>query len=208
MAELDLKDIWKKGEASLTASKGFDLARAIGKKSQSILQRIKLILWVEFWLNMVVTPAAAVVYYLEYGTGWAAFVAVVFVIYFLYYLFLIRSINRFDYSGNVKLSLTKVYKYLKFYVLHYKVMIWLCFLVIPWAALAYGFYIGATGAPEPEWIMPKDPPQFEFTKQQAYMVLAAFIIIPILVSLLFHFLVGLLYERKIKKLKRMIEDLD
>lgn len=208
MAELDLKEIWKKGEVTLTESKGFDLARAIGKKSQSVLQRIKLILWVEFWLNVLFTPTAAVIYYIQFNRGWAVFAAVIFVIYFLYYLFLIRSIKRFDYSGNVKASLTRIYKYLKFYVLHYKVMIWLCFLVIPWAALAFGVYVGYTGAPEPDWITPKNAPQFEFTKQQAYMVLAAFIIIPVLVSLLFHFLVGLLYERKIKKLKRMIEDLD
>ena len=94
MAELDLKDIWKKGEASLSASKGFDLQKAIGKKSHSVLQRVKLILWIEFWLNMVATPAGAVVYYLEFGTGWAVFAAVVFAIYFLYLTSLfIKPIN-------------------------------------------------------------------------------------------------------------------
>lgn len=207
MAELDLKEIWKKGQASLSESKGFDLHKAIGQKSHSVLQRVKLILWIEFWVNVAFTPAAALVYFIYYSTSWGIFAGVVFVIYFLYYLFLIRAIKRFDYSSNVKESLSKVYNYLKFYVLHYKVMIWLTFVIVPWAALAYGFYIGATGAPEPEWMVPETAPEFEFTKQQAYMVLAAFLVVPVLVASLFHFLVGLLYERKIKKLRRMIEDL-
>lgn len=208
MAELDIKHIWKKGEASLSESRGFDLHQAVGKKSQSVLQRIKFILWIEFWLNVIFTPAASVVYFIYFGTAWGVFAAVVFAIYFLYYLFLIRAIKRFDYSGNVLESLKKVYSYLKFYVLHYKVLIWICFVIIPWAAFAYGVYIGATGAPEPEWMVPENQPKFEFTKQQAYMVLAAAVVVPVIIAVGFHLLVGLLYERKIKKLKRMIEDLD
>jgi len=202
MAELDLKDIWKKGEAKLAESQGFDVVEAIGKKSKNVLQKILFILKIEFWLNNAFTPAASVVYFFYYDKIWGVFAGVVFLIYFFYYLFLMRSIKRFDYSEDVKHSLTKVYNYLKFYVLHYKVVIWLCFVAAPWAGLAYGFYIGSTGGEIPE-----GTPEFEFTKQQAYLVLAAFIIIPILVALLFHFLLGLLYERKIKKLKAIIRDL-
>ncbi len=207
MAELDLKALWKKGEGTLGDSEGFDLAKSIGKKSNDLLQKIKFILRIEFWLNIIITPAGSIIYYREFGTEWGIFIGVFFFIYFFYYLFLIRAINKFDYAGDVKHSLQKVYNYLRFYTLHYKVVIWLCFLVLPYIFLAYGFYLGYSGAEKPSW-MGNETPEFEFTKQQAYIALGVMCAIPLLIASLFHYLVSLIYGRKIKKLKHILKNLD
>ncbi len=205
MAELDLKELWKKGGTSLADSEGFDLERSIRSKSKDILQKIKFILTIEFWLNNILTTSCSVYYYFHFGPAAGTFTGMAFLIYFFYYSFLIKSIKKFDYSGDVKHSLKKIYNYLRFYVLHYKVVLWICFLIVPYLGLAYGFYIGYTGEPMPEWA--QQSPQFEFTKTQAYVVLGVFIIIPILITLGLNSLVGLIYGTKIKKLKAIVNGL-
>ena len=205
MAELDLKELWKKGETSLSDSEGFDLEKSIKSKSKDILQKIKFILTIEFWLNNVITTSCAVYYYFHFGPATGIFTGVVFLIYFYYYSFLIKAIKKFDYSGEVKSSLQKIYNYMRFYVLHYKVVLWICFLVAPYLAFAYGFYIGSSGEPTPEWA--QNAPQFEFTKTQAYLVLGIIAIIPILVTLGLNYLVGMIYGRKIKQLKSILNGL-
>ncbi len=204
MAELDLIDIWNKDKASLQKAE-LDIDQAIGKKSTSVLSKIRFILKIEFWLNNAITPACAVVYFNTFGKFWGIFTGLIFLIYFTYYLFLIRSINKFDYSNNVRESLTQIYKYLKFYVLHYKVVIWLSFLVLPLSAFGYGIYIGYTGD-QPISIF-EEVPKLEVDESFIFWFLAIFFGSLIALAVLFHYLVGLLYEKKIKQLKVMINDL-
>ncbi|MEM7108744.1 MAG: hypothetical protein AAF519_11000 [Bacteroidota bacterium] len=201
--EIDLIDIWKKDEILLKNAK-IDVDEAIGKKSTTVLAKIKFILKIEFWLNNLVGPTCAVWYFIYFGAGYGIFAGFGYIIYFIYYLFLIRSINRFDYSADVKQSLTKVYKYLRFYLLHYKVIIWVGYVLVIWGAAGYGFYMGYTGQ---EMDLPKNVPQFEFTKTQAYVVLGLIVIVPVVFATLLHWLVNLIYGRKIKKLKLIVRDL-
>ncbi|MTI41457.1 hypothetical protein [Fulvivirga lutimaris] len=206
MAELDLKGLWKKGESSLSDSEGFDLDKSIQSKSKDVLQKIKFILTIEFWLNNVITTSCSVFYYIEFGPFWGIFTGIVFLIYFFYYSFLINAIKKFDYAGEVKNSLKKIYNYLRFYVLHYKVVLWICFLIIPYVAFGYGFFIGYSGEPNPEWA--QNTPQFEFTKSQAYIALGIIIVLPLLITLGCNYLISLIYDRKIKKLKAIVNGLD
>ena len=201
--ELDLIDIWKKDTASLKNAE-INVDEAIGKKSTTVLAKIKFILKIEFWLNYLIVPACAVWYFIDFGVGYGVFTFMAFLIYFFYYIFLIRSINRFDYSGDVKKSLTKVYKYLRFYLLHYKVVIWVGYVLVIWGAAGYGFYMGYTGQ---EMDLPQNTPQFEFTKTEAYVVIGLIIVVPVLFAALLHWLVNLIYGLKIKKLKRIVDDL-
>ncbi len=203
MKELDLIDIWKKDTASLKNAE-INVDKVLEKKSTSVLAKVRFILKIEFWLNILVTPACSIFYFLEFGKGYGIFTGSAFIIYFIYYLFLIRSINRFDYSGNVKQSLTKVYKYLRFYLLHYKVVIWVGYVLVIWGSAGYGFYMGYTGQ---EIDLPQSTPNFEFTKTQAYVALGLIIIVPVLFAALLNWLVNLIYGRKIKKLKRIVDDL-
>ncbi|MEM1407005.1 MAG: hypothetical protein AAGG59_09540 [Bacteroidota bacterium] len=202
--ELDLIEIWKKDTASLKNAE-IDVDKAIGKKSTTVLAKIKFILKIEFWLNNLVVPACSVWYFIDFGVGYGVFTFMAFLVYFFYYIFLIRSINRFDYSGDVKESLTKVYKYLRFYLLHYKVVIWVCYVLVIWGVAGYGFYMGYTGQ---EMDLPQNAPKFEFTKAQAYVALGLIILVPVLFATLLHWLINLIYGRKIKKLKSIIKDLD
>ena len=204
MAELDLIDIWKKDTASLKDAE-INVDEAIGKKSTTVLAKIRFILRIEFWLNNLITPACAVWYFVDFGMGYGIFALSAFLIYFFYYIFLIQSINKFDYSGDVKHSLGKVYGYLRFYLLHYKVVIWVSYVALVWGAFGYGFYIGYTGQ---EIDLPEHIPVFEFTKTQAYMVTALVIIVPVIFASMLHWLVNLIYGRKIKNLKLIIKDLN
>jgi hypothetical protein len=206
MAELDLKELWKKGESSLADSKGFDLDKSVKSKSKDILQKIKFILTIEFWLNNVITTSLGVFYYFQFGAFWGIFTWVFFLIYFFYYTFLIKSINAFDYAGEVQSSLQKIYNYLRFYVLHYKAVIWITFMILPYAMAAYGFYLGFTDQVPPEWVE-SNGPKFEFTKSQAYVALGIILILPFLIALGFNSLVSMIYGRKIKKLKSIINGL-
>ncbi|MEL7002736.1 MAG: hypothetical protein AAFN93_08390 [Bacteroidota bacterium] len=204
MAELDIKDIWKKSFENASESETLDVDEVIGKKSKTILDKIRFILRIEFWLNNIITPVCTVTYFI-YLSAWQGILVGIFgSIYFVYYLFLLRAIRNFDYTGDVKESLTKVYKYLKFYLLHYKVVIWVSFVVVIWAAFGYGFYLGYTGQDPP---FQQEVPQFEFTKRQAYFFMAAMIVIPVLIAALLHYLINLIYGIKIKKLKLIIDDL-
>lgn len=203
MAELDLIDIWKKDTASLRNAE-INVDEAIGKKSTTVLAKIRFILQIEFWLNNAITPACAILYFIEVNKAAGIFTGLAFLIYFAYYLFLIRSINRFDYSEDVKHSLTKVYKYLRFYLLHYKVVIWVTYLLVFWGGVIYGYYMASTGQ---EMDMPPNVPKIDFTGIHLYVLLTLIVLIPILFASLLHWLVNLIYGRKIKKLKRIIDDL-
>ena len=206
MAELDIKDIWKKGSASLSSADDLDVDQIISQKSKTVLTKIRFILKIEFWLNNILVPATAVYYFMNFGFWYGVLGVACFAIYFTYFRFLIGAIDKFDYTDDVKHGLTKVYKYLNFYLLHYKVVIWLSFVGIFWGFFIYGYYLGATG--QTSSLIMEDAPKFEFSKSQAYLVIAMVIIIPVAIASGFHYLINLLYGRKIKKLKQIISDFD
>lgn len=190
MAELDIKDIWQKGSGALGA--GTALAPpAENVRSRNVLYWLRVILTIEFWLNNIGTPIAIYYEFQRDSRATAIFLIVVGVVYFFYYLFLIRQIRSFDFSGNVRESLTRIYHYLKFYVLHYKVV----FFASLYFGGFYGYYEAITEkgpfVPNKDTLLP--------------LLLVAVLLIP--VYLIFHFLINLIYVRKIKKLKKIIEGL-
>ncbi|MEO1254558.1 MAG: hypothetical protein AAFY41_06690, partial [Bacteroidota bacterium] len=95
-------------------------------------------------------------------------------------------------DGNVVKSLKKIYGYLRFYLLHYKVMIWVSF--------SLGFVIGFFG---------NDSNIFEnidSTRGLIWLIVIVLILVGIVGSIL-QWLVNMIYGKKIKRLKRTIEDL-
>ena len=161
----------------------------------------KFVLWIEFWINVVSLPLfywmmtlelyAADIYQYIYGAG-----MVMIVVYLFYYQFLIRSIRKFDYAGDVKGSLTKIYKYLKFYILHYKVVVW---GLIP-ISCAVSTLLAL------EEIAAKDE-TFAFYSTPFWVMIGFMAVASLLISALFNFLVNLIYGRKIKRLKEMVNQL-
>lgn len=195
MADIDIQGLWEKGkQVSRSNQPEIDIDLAIKGKSRTTLYWIKIILWIEFWINVVSTPFIVVMFLKEGQHGLLVGFALLVLVYLVYYLFLIRLINRFNYLTDVKSSLKRLYKYLNYYLLHYKVLIWTIFP----ASWIYGFWLGfQEGTKE----IPDDP------KAIAILIGILALCIGILI-LIFTWLVNLIYGRKIKRLKGMVKELE
>ena len=200
MAELDIKDIWEKGKLQQAEEVQLNVDNMEERKPKDVLYWVKFILWIEVGLNVACLPLFAWMlfsddlrdvdrYIYSWGIG-------MIILYLFYYRFLISSINKFDYAGDVKGSLTKIYKYLKFYILHYKVVVW---GLMPLSSfVSYFITISSPQENQPEVVIGSGP---------FWVGMAAVLVLSLLFSLLFNFLVNLIYGRKIKRLKEMVSQL-
>ena len=200
MAELDIKDIWAKGKLGRSAEMDVNVDEVVGKRSRDVLYWVKFILWIEFGLNVVSLPFFAWGAISEDSTQLDRYVYSIgvglVIIYLFYYQFLINSINRFDYSGDVKGSLTKIYRYLKFYILHYKVVVW---GLVP-VSSAFGFAMSLMEVAEQD-------DNFRLYNTAFWISVGILVLFTFLFSLLLNFLVNLIYGRKIKRLRSMVNQL-
>lgn len=193
MAEIDIQNLWEKGkQVSRPNEPEIDIDQAIKGKSKTTLYWIKVILWIEFWINLVSTPFITIMF-LETGkkVELGAF-AVLLVIYLVYYLFLINSINRFNYLTDVRSSLKRLYKYLNFYLLHYKVLVWAFFP----SSYVWGVWLAMKEQGLPD------------TQIKWLKLIGASIIVIALMVLIGNWMVNLIYGRKIKRLKGMVRELE
>ena len=193
--ELDVISLWKKSKESATIP-DVDLSNFDKKPTRTVLYWIKFILTIEFWLSIVGLPFF--IYYLIYiepKPSLLAFYVIFTLVYLVYYRFLIRSINQFSYDGNVVASLRKVYGYLRFYLLHYKVVIWV--------SLVVGIIIGLIDASK-EHPMPEGATPFAYW---GLIVLFSTIAVGIIGGI-FHFLIHLIYGRKIRRLRGIVKSLE
>jgi len=206
MADLDIKDIWAKGKKQQTEMLTVDVDDMIGKKSKTVLYWVKFILWIEFSITLISIPLIFLdwneVYFKYLGENYLDYANPIsigiMVGYLVYFQFLIRQINRFDYAGDVKSSLTKIYNYLRFYILHYKVLVWAIYPI----SVMFGGYIGVMQAAESQG------DQFAIGSTFFWAMFGITLVIGLLFSLLMNFLVNLIYGRKIKRLKRMVDELN
>ena len=191
--ELDIRSIWNKGKAKENPSAlRIDILEKKGTKTT--LYWVKTILWIEFWLTIVMAPFMVIYINSREVTAWPSSIYVfVSVVYLFYYQFLIRQINSFSYDGNVVESLRKVYKYLRFYVLHYKVVMWISMII----GFIYGFF-----APENQEAYAK----ITTTKEWLIVVAVSLLLLAIIGGIM-HLLLHLIYGKKIRRLKGMIKDL-
>lgn len=196
MAEVDIIDLWNKGKGQ--SSEPFDeyIDEISRKKSKTPLYWIKVILWIEFWINVVSLPIC--IYYrsidpILYGV----IMPIVITPYLFYYQFLIRKINQFDYTQNVRAGLKKLYGYLNFFFLHYKVMIWFSLLL----GSVYSIVIG---------IRQNDiPPEAVEQGGKFWLIVGGLVLLMVgIVGLIFNFIINLIYGRKIKRLKGIVKELE
>lgn len=191
MAEVDIIDLWNKGKGDSSNQEEINVDELISKKSRTPLYWIKVILWIEFWLNLVSIPVIILVSKQEpilYGI----IMPIVIVIYLIYYQFLIQKIKKFDYSTNVLTSLRKLYNYLNFFFLHYKVMIWSSMIF----SLIYSLVKESVKHPDKG-----------FT--DFWLPVAGFgLVMIVLLGLLLSFLINLIYGRKIRRLKSIVKELE
>ncbi|WP_421762819.1 hypothetical protein [Ekhidna sp.] len=191
--ELDIRSVWKKSKEQMDAS-SFQINMLERKGTRTTLYWIRTILLIEFWFSIVCVPL--LIWHLRdrnESTEFIIFYLVVTVIYLFYYQFLIKKIKGFNYDGNVLDSLKKVYGYLRFYLLHYKVVIWLSMTV----GLIYGFV-----AEENHQNLQK------IDSLEGWIFAIGFsVILTGIIGGIMHWLIHMIYGRKIKRLKHMIRDL-
>lgn len=196
MADIDIQGLWAKGkQASRSNEPQIDIDEAIKGKSRNTLYWIKVILWIELLINIISTPFIIAMFKETEQEGALVFFLIILVIYVAYYIFLIRSINQFNYLSDVRSSLKRLYKYLNFYLLHYKVLIW---TVFP-GSFIYGLWLGMKESGEE---IPTDEPRF-----WAYIIGISIVFIALMV-LIGSWLVNLIYGKKIKRLKGMVKELE
>lgn len=202
MAELDIKDIWAKGKLQRFNALTLDVDDVIGKKSKNVLYWVKFVLWIEFWINVVSLPIMIwSIFYVEFMPMQKTMTIIttgLVVVYLFYYQFLIRNIKAFDYTEDVYSSLKKIYGYLKFYLLHYRVIVWGVLPVI--FGLTFYMSLDQLANEENITIVPGTAEFWLFLT-----IMSAFYLFIILII---HFLVNLIYGRKIKRLKGMIAELE
>lgn len=193
--ELDVISLWKKSK-EIASIPSIDITDFDRKPTKTVLFWIKFILLIEFWINVVALPFASY-YLLVTSPDLLMFILyiVVTAIYLAYYQFLIRSIKRFNYDQNVVASLKKIYSYLRFYLLHYKVVIWL--------SLFTGVILGLLDATNQQ-SMPPDADPLIFWGS----VIGITLILVGIVGAIFHLLINLIYGRKIKRLKGIVKSLE
>lgn len=199
MAELDIKDIWARGKDSQSSQITINVDDVIGKKSKNVLYWVKFILWIEFWLSVASFPLIIWSTLQEEVYGLKVLnvsVLAIMFLYLFYYQFLIRKISKFDYTDDVYSSLTRIYGYLKFYLLHYRVIVW---LIMP-LSFFFSIYIAFTETPGHQQSLPAGSEQF-------WIFIGICLVICLIIMLIMHFLVNLIYGRKIKKLRNMIREL-
>ncbi|WP_421876978.1 hypothetical protein [Marinoscillum sp.] len=189
--EIDIIALWDKGK-ELNANPELDIDKAISSRSKGTLFWIRVILTIEFWINVAALPVF--VYYLliiDKDYLWGTLAVIVTLIYLVYYQFLIKQIKRFSFEENVKTSLKKLYRYLSFFLLHYKVVIWISLLI---------GMIKAIVEDVPNQVPPE---QLEAPYFMLSVIVVSGIMI-IIVGLFFTLLIHLIYGRKIKRLKRLV----
>lgn len=192
--ELDIKSVWNRSKAKEDPS-SLQIDKLERKGTRTTLYWIKVILWIEFSLTIVSLPFL-IVYVTRRGdsNAWIITYIALTVIYLFYYQFLIYQIRKFSYDGNVLQSLKKLYGYLRFYILHYYVVFWISLIV--------GFIYGLM-----EPANQQDLALIQTTKQWI-IVIAIWVVMLAIVGGIFHFLIYLIYGRKIKRVRRMVKDLE
>lgn len=191
MAEVDIIKLWNKGKAPSSDAESFDIDEVISRKSKTPLFWIKLVLWIEFWINFVSLPFFYVYRDLD-PVLYGIVTPILIVIYLVYYQFLIRKIKAFDFTDNVRSGLRKLYGYLNFFFLHYKVVIWVVFPIV----YAYQIYVAIQNIPH------------KMSTKSILATIGIGIVVCAVVALLINFLINLIYGRKIKRLRGIVQELD
>ncbi|MEP1096652.1 MAG: hypothetical protein ABJG78_16165 [Cyclobacteriaceae bacterium] len=193
MAEVDIIDLWNKGKRHSSIEQEIDVDELVTKKSKTPLHWIKVVLWIEFWINLVSLPLMYILFQEDDPILYGIIMPIIILIYLIYYQFLIWQINAFDFSMDVKTGLSKLYGYLNFFFLHYKVLVW---LFVP-IGYVYGVYSSL-----------KEKPTGEFNGEDWLMIILTGLAVSGILSLVFNFLLNLIYGRKIKRLKGIVQELE
>jgi nitrate reductase NapE component len=191
LEDQELKALWQKGKVKSTSKVDFP-SYDQNKSTGTILKNVRLILRIEMWINIVFfLPICYWFYVAQMHWLVTVFYTIITALYLFYYDFLIKKTLSIDFNEDVRNSLKKVCGYLSFYLLHYKVIIWISLI----GGYAFGLWMAQANDPTPI----EDP-----TKFWLVMVVVSIILIGIAGGF-FHFLIHMIYGRKISRLKKIVK---
>lgn len=192
MKDLDIKDIWKGGNAAdekVYAKPEID--KMIRKGSISLVRRFIKTLRIELWINLTVLTALSIA--LFYSKQWVigGGMMALNLVFFLYYKNLINKLKQEEIDSSVLEHLYAIQAIVKRFILHYKIAtVVLSVLIVGAVFYLEGseFYLKYTSNPK------------------AFVIgLAGGILVAIPFSL---YMIHLLYGKKAKKLAHMICSLE
>lgn len=194
MAEdIDIIALWEKGK-SYDLNPDIDVDQTISKRSKGTLFWIRVILTIEFWINVAAIPVFT--YFLlirDKQYIWGGLAVIITLVYLFYYQFLIRQIKNFSFEDDVRTSLKKLYGYLRFFVLHYKVVLWLSLVI----GLIRAFIED----------VPTQVPAEKLAEPNVWLIIIGVsTFFALILGLILTGLIHLLYGRKIKRLKKLVKE--
>lgn len=193
MGEIDIEKLWKKGKDSHTFDVPVDIDEAVQGKSKNDLHWIQIILWIELGVNLLFIPMIYL-WWKKEGASIELWLFVgIFLLYLFFYSFLIRALRKFDYAENVKSSLKKIYRYLDFYLLHYRVVIWFIYPISSIYGLIYAL---------------KDVDLSTYTVWSWVRVIGLIILLNAFMIIFFTWFINRVYGRKVKRIKSVVEEME
>lgn len=192
MAEVDIIDLWNKGKKHSSGAVEPNVDELITKKSRTPLFWIKVVLLIEFWINLISLPVIYIFFRDDEPLLYGIVMPAIIIVYLVYYQFLIQKVKAFDFTIDVKSGLKKLLGYLNFFFLHYKVVIW---VFIP-LGYVYGVYIA--GQENPDGV----------TSTSLLITVGVGILFCGTLGLIFNFFINLIYGRKIRRLRKIFLELD
>lgn len=192
----ELKDIWKMDQPDVELSEE-KVESIINKKSYSLLGKIIKTVRMEHLFNMILTPLmVGLLIYVDrpITATLAAFLVAPFIIY---YQRLLNKLKKNHLELNVHDYLVQSYKQLKAFVRHYQlasiVLIFFSFLI----GAQYGFELNS-----------HDEQPLDYSKFLEPWALVTMGITLVFMLVFIYGLIYLLYGRRIKKLRKMVEELE
>ncbi|SMD33806.1 hypothetical protein SAMN04488029_1678 [Reichenbachiella faecimaris] len=192
MKDLDIKDLWKQGDAkevgTFSVSQIQDMIR---KGSDSLIHRFIKTLTIELWINLVILTllSGSLLYLSEWEVGGVAMI--LNILFWLYYKNLIGNLKREEIDSTVLAHLYVIQKMVKRFILHYKIAT----LVMSLIAVSAVFYLENNAF----YYMFSEKPKATAIGMACGFVFA----VPL--SL---YLIHILYGKKAKKLADMIDSLE
>jgi len=192
----DLKNIWhiKQPDIGLTDEKIDDITK---NRSTNIIEKIKKTIKTEHWINIISYPVITVVC-LFYGKYWeAALISMVFIPFLIYYRNLLNKLKKVDIQSNVTDYLKSCYEIIHKFVNHYK--------TIGASTTVIAFFVGLNLTGDFFEIVDKIK---GFDLKGQITSILVFILGLVFSIALVIVIIKLLYDKKLKALHTMIEELE
>jgi len=192
MEEKDIKELWKQGDELNAAYSQEEVEKIIQLKPKDIVSKFIKTLKIEKALNAIVFSLAAIFFIYEQSWVLAIVFTIINTLFFVYYKKIIHQLSNESFDTDVVQYLCNVYKDIRRFVLHYKILLW----VITVPAYTLGIYI-------------QSPEKFNSIEKLLTLKVMTILIAGLVVSVVFaHAILYFMYGKKANKIKKMVDALN